>query len=77
MQAQISLCTKIGYMCHCEYAHLFKKQTEHTCMSVIYYNQISQIKADKCKIIVAFDTILESKILNTGNIFILSNLQET
>ena len=32
MQAQISLCTKIGYMYYCEYAHLLKKCTEHTCM---------------------------------------------
>ena len=34
-QAQISLCAKIGYMYHCEYAHLLKKHMEHTCMSVI------------------------------------------
>ena len=43
---------------------------------MIYYNQSSQIKADKCKMIVMFDTILESKILDTGDIFILSNLQK-
>ena len=36
MQAQISLCAKIGYMYYCEYAHLCKKRTEHTCMSAIY-----------------------------------------
>ena len=34
-QAQISLCAKIGYMYYCEYAHLLKKCTEHTCMSAI------------------------------------------
>ena len=38
-QAQISLCAKIGYMYYCEYAHLLKKRTEHTCMSAIYYDQ--------------------------------------
>ena len=70
MQAQTSLCAKIGYMYYCEYAHLLKKHTEHTCMSAIYYDQSSQIKADKCKTIVTFDTLLESKIL------ILSNLQK-
>ena len=43
-QAQISLCAKIGYMYYCEYAHLLKKQTEHTFMSAIYYNQESEIK---------------------------------
>ena len=75
-QAQISLCVKIGYMYYCEYAHLLKKCTEHTCMSMTYYDQSSQIKADKCKMIVTFDTILESKILDTGNILILSNLQK-
>ena len=37
-QAQISLCAKIGYMYDCEYAHLLKKCTEHTCMSAIYYD---------------------------------------
>ena len=37
-QAQISLCAKIGYMYYCEYAHLLKKRTEHTCMSAIFYN---------------------------------------
>ena len=63
-------------MYYCEYAHLLKKCTEHTCLSVIYYDQSSQIKADKCKTIVTFDTILESKILDTGNILILSNLQK-
>ena len=44
-QAQISLCAKIGYMYYCEYAHLLKKRTEHTCMSAIYYDQGSDIKA--------------------------------
>ena len=38
MQVQISLCGKIGYMYYCEYAHLLKKCTEHTCMSAIYYD---------------------------------------
>ena len=76
MQAQISLCAKIGYMYYCEYAHLLKKCTEHTCMSAIYYDQSSQIKADKCKTIVTFDTILESKILDASDILILSNLQK-
>ena len=37
-QALISLCAKIGYMYYCEYAHLLKKCTEHTCMSAIYYD---------------------------------------
>ena len=75
-QAQISLCAKIGYMYYCEYAHLLKKCTEHTCMSAIYYDQGSDIVAKQCKTIVTFDTILESKILDTGNLLILSNLQK-
>ena len=45
-------------------------------MSAIYYDQSSQIKADKCKTIVTFDTLLESKILDAGDILILSNLQK-
>ena len=76
MQAQISLCAKIGYMYYCEYAYLLKKHTEHTCMSTIYYNQSSQIKADRCKTIVTFDTIPDSKILDASDILILSNLQK-
>ena len=76
MQAQISLCTKIGYMYYCEYAHLSKKCTEHTCMSAIYYDKSSQIKADKCKMIETFDTLPESRILDAGNILILSKLQK-
>ena len=76
MQAQISLCTKIGYMNYCKYAHLLKKCTEHTCMSAIYYDQSSDIKADKCKTIVMFDTLPESKILDASDISILSNLQK-
>ena len=76
MQTQISLCAKIGYMYYCEYAHLLKKCTEHTCMSAIYYDQRSQIKADKCKTKVTFDTLPESKILDAGDILILSNLQK-
>ena len=75
-QAQISLCAKIGYMYYCEYAHLLKKCTEHTCMSAIYYDQGSDIKAKQCKTIVTFDTILESKILDAGDLLILSNLQK-
>ena len=73
-QAQISLCAMIGYMYYCEYAHLLKKRTEHTCMSAIYYDQGSDIKAKQCKTIVTFDTIQESKILDTSNLLILSNL---
>ena len=75
-QAQISLCAKIDYMYYCEYAHLLKKCMEHTCMSAIYYNQGSDIKVKQCKTIVTFDTILESKILDAGNLLILSNLQK-
>ena len=75
-QAQILLCAKIGYMYYCEYAHLLEKRTEHTCMSTIYYDQGSDIKAKQCKTIVTFDTIPESKILDTGNLLILSNLQK-
>ena len=45
-------------------------------MAMIYYDQSSQIKADKCKMIVTFDIIPESKILDDGNIMILSNLQK-
>ena len=75
-QAQISLCAKIGYMYYCEYAHLLKKHTEHTCMSAIYYDQGRDIKVKQCKTIVTFDTILESKILDTGDLLILSDLQK-
>ena len=73
-QAQKSLCAKIGYMYYCEYAHLLKKRTEHTCMSAIYYDHGSDIKAKQCKTIVTFDTILKSKILDASNLLILSNL---
>ena len=75
-QAQKSLCAKIGYTYYCEYVHLLKKCTEHTCMSAIYYDQESKIKANQCKTIVTFDNTLESKILDTSNILILSNLQK-
>ena len=74
-QVQISLCAKIRYTYYCEYAHLFKKCTEHTCMSAIYYDQESEIKANQCKTIVTFDNTPESKILDAGNILILLNLQ--
>ena len=75
-QAQISLCAKIGYMYYCEYAYLLKKHTKLTCMSAIYYDQGSDIKAKQCKTIVTFDTILESKILDASDLLILSNLQK-
>ena len=73
-QAQISLCTKIGYMYYCEYAHLLKKRTEHTCMSAIYYDQGSDIKAQQYKTIITFNTMPESKILDAGKLLILTNL---
>ena len=63
-------------MYYCEYAHLLKKCTEHTCMSAIYYDQGSDVKVKHCKIIVTFDTIPESKILDAGDLLILSNLQK-
>ena len=75
-QAQISLCAKIGYMYYCEYAHLLKKHMEHTCMSAIYYDQGSDVKVKQCKTIITFDTIPESKILDAGDLLILSNLQK-
>ena len=75
-QPQISLCAKIGYMYYCEYAHLLKKCTEHTCMSAIYYDQGSDIKVKQCKTIVTFDTIPESKILDAGDLLTLLNLQK-
>ena len=75
-QMLISLCAKIGYTYYCEYAHLLKKCTEHTCMSAIYYDQESEIKANQCKTIMTFDNALESKMLDASNIQILSNLQK-
>ena len=75
-QVQISLCAKIGYTNYCEYAHLLKKCTEHTCMSAIYYDQESEITVNQCKTIVTYDNTQESKILDAGNILILSNLQK-
>ena len=75
-QAQISLCAQIGYMYYCEYAHLLKKCTEHICMSAIYYDQGSDVKVKQCKTIITFDTIPESKILDAGDLLILSNLQK-
>ena len=75
-QAQILSCAKIGYMYYCEYTHLLKKCTEHICMSAIYYDQGSDIKAKQCKTIVTFDTIQESKILDAGDLLILLNLQK-
>ena len=68
-------------MYYCEYAHLLKKCTEHTCMSAtcmsaIYYDQESKIKANQCKTIVTFDTTPKSKIIDAGNILILLNLQK-
>ena len=72
----MSLCAKIGYMYYCEYAHLLKKRMEHTCMLAIYYDQGSDAKAKQCKTIVTFDTIPESKILDAGDLLILSNLQK-
>ena len=75
-QVQIFLCAKIGYTYYCEYAHLLKKCTEHTCMSAIYYDQESEIKANQYKTTLTFYNTLESKILDTSNILILSNLQK-
>ena len=63
-------------MYYCEYAHLLKKCTEHTCMSAIYYDQGSDVKVKQCKTIVTFDTIPESKILDASDLLILSNLQK-
>ena len=63
-------------MYYCEYAHLLKKHTEHTCMSTIYYDQGSNIKVKQCKTIVTFDTIPEPKILDAGDLLILLNLQK-
>ena len=63
-------------MYYCEYAHLLKKCMEHTCISAIYYDQGSEVKAKQCKTIITFDTIPESKILDAGDLLILSNLQK-
>ena len=45
-------------------------------MSAICFDQSSQIKADKCKMIVTSDTLPESKILDASDVLILSNLQK-
>ena len=45
-------------------------------MSAIYYDQGSDVKAKQCKTIVTFDTIMKSKILDAGDLLILSNLQK-
>ena len=45
-------------------------------MSAIYYDQGSEVKEKQCKTIVTFDTIPESKILDAGDLLILSNSQK-
>ena len=45
-------------------------------MSATYYYQGSDIKAKQCKTIVTFNTIPEPKILDAGDLLILSNLQK-
>ena len=45
-------------------------------MYAIYYDQKREIKSNQCKTIVTFDNIPKSKILGTGNILILLNLQK-
>ena len=75
-QVQISLFAKIGYTYYCEYAHLSKKHSEHTCMSAIYNDQESKIKANQCKTIVTLITYQSLKYWMPGNILILSNLQK-
>ena len=45
-------------------------------VSYIYYDQGSDVKAKQCKTVVTFDTIPESKILDAGDLLILSNLQK-
>ena len=47
---------------------------EHTCISAIYYDQGSDIIVKHYKTIITFDTIPESKILDAGDLLILSNL---
>ena len=49
---------------------------EHACMSAIYYDQGSEVKAKQCKTIITFDTIPESKILDASDLLILSNLEK-
>ena len=49
---------------------------EHTYMSAIYYDQGSDIKVKQCKTMVTFNAIPESKILDTSDLLILSNLQK-
>ena len=56
--------------------HIYLRNAQNTCMSAIYYDQGSDIKVKQCKMIVTFDTILESKILDAGDLLILSNLQK-
>ena len=46
-------------------------------MCAIYYELQSKIKANQCKILVTFEHTPESKILDAGNILILSNLQKS
>ena len=45
-------------------------------MSAIYYDQGSDFKAKQWKTIITFDTISKSKILDAGDLLILSNLQK-
>ena len=45
-------------------------------VSHIYYEQESEIEVNQCKTIVTFDNTLESKILDAGNILILSDLHK-
>ena len=56
--------------------HIYLRNTRNILACQPYYDQGSDIKVKQCKTIVTFDTIPESKILDAGDLLILSNLQK-
>ena len=56
------------------HTYLRNARNIHTCQ--LYYDQGSDIKVKQCKTIITFDIIPESKILDAGDLLILSNLQK-
>ena len=73
-QAQLQLCFRLAFTYYCEYAHLLRTRSEHTCASAIYYDEESAIIAEHCETVVHLNAPPTPRILDAGHQLVLSNL---
>jgi hypothetical protein len=73
-ESQIRLCTRIAGFYFCKNAHLLRDKSDHICASAVFFEAEPDIISNACKPTYIKNPKLSPKVLDAGDLLVLSNL---